>query len=322
MNASCARNDCTLAETNKCLLNNDPQTCEHRLTAETLIKNLGAPVLPTPAQAPVLRPSLTLGTEEIGKLFNRTSCIMVGILGLPDAGKTAALVSLYLQLSNRQLKNFDYRHSESLSAFEQLSRGLRNWKRDALPEKLTAHTVIADGRSPAFLHLRAYCEDQDRLVDLLLPDLPGEWTADFANLNRGDRFEFLASCAEIWIFVDGRKLKNLETRNGTLRTLDITVRRISSLLGESTPALKIVSTWADAADIDESWLQEILDKTRANGRQLSLVKVASFSDSDLVPPGTGIASLVEGLLCSRPDEAAYSEPARQTSRRAIMNFRG
>lgn len=322
MDSVCPHADCTFADTGKCLFNNDPQTCEHRLAEHLIVNDPRAPLLSTPPRAPMLRPSLTLGTAEIGKLFNRASCIMVGILGLPGAGKTAALVSLYLQLSNCELKHFDYRHSESLAAFEQLSRGLRKWRRDALPQQLTAHTVIADGRSPAFLHLRAYYERQDRVVDLLLPDLPGEWTSDLANLNREDRFYFLSSCAAIWLFVDGRKLMNLETRNSTLRNLDVTIRRISAMLSANAPPIKIVSTWADAADIDESWLKPVIDRAAAEGCQVSIVKVASFSDSAVVRPGSGIGTLVEGLLIAKQDEATHYAPQRHVGGREIMNFRG
>lgn len=320
--AVCTRSDCTVAETGICLLNNDPEICEHRVGSVHSATDLLAPVLPTPRRSSNLRASLALGTDEIGEVFNRASCIMVGILGLPGAGKTGALVSMYLQLANRQLKGFEYRHSATLSTFEQLSRGLRDWNPSMVAQQLTAHTEIADERTPAFLHLRAHHEGQNRLIDLLLPDLPGEWTFDLAQLNRTERFSFLGSCQQIWLFVDGRKLTRLETRNTSLRGIAVTIRRVIAMLGDNKMPIRIVTTWADAAVVEDAWFDEIFLQAARDGWSVSAIKIASFSDSAEVVPGTGIDALVESLLATSPDIAAHTEPAPKTGRRSVMNYRG
>ncbi|WP_373994352.1 hypothetical protein [Duganella sp. OV458] len=52
---------------------------------------------------------------------------MVGIVGLPGAGKTACLVSAYLLLAKGQFEGFSFADSDTLRAFEHISRGSRMW---------------------------------------------------------------------------------------------------------------------------------------------------------------------------------------------------
>src|SRR5206468_4014081 len=107
-----------------------------------------------------------------------------------DAGKTAALVSLYLLVSRDKLGGRHFADSRSLMGFDQISHGARRWNEGALPDQLTVHTELGDDRSAGFLHLRLRSDDGET-VDILLPDLPGEWTAALIDSNRVDRLEFL-----------------------------------------------------------------------------------------------------------------------------------
>ena len=116
---------------------------------------------------------------------------VVGILGEPDAGKTASLVSLYLLLSRGKLTGFKYADSRTLMAFQEISQGALRWNEGEHPQQLTTHTKLADGRSAGFLHLRLMPTEGSEAVDLLLPDLPGEWTTALTDSNRFDRLDFL-----------------------------------------------------------------------------------------------------------------------------------
>jgi hypothetical protein len=101
---------------------------------------------------------------------------LAGILGSPKAGKTALLVSLYLLAANGKLEGYKIADSETMRGIDDISRGARRWNQGQVPEEMTIHTELADERTPGFLHLRLRRLNDGKMLDLLLPDLPGEWS--------------------------------------------------------------------------------------------------------------------------------------------------
>src|SRR5947208_2715449 len=102
MDAPCSQKECTVLQTGRCLLENDPATCPNRhagdaTTADDIAGQL-RPALTQPPAKPKFPASLTLSLEDAAIISSRRYATVVGILGLPDAGKTAAIVSLYLLL--------------------------------------------------------------------------------------------------------------------------------------------------------------------------------------------------------------------------------
>src|ERR1022692_2425728 len=98
MERLCRKEDCTVSQTGRCLLNNDPETCPERLPAPSSTDG-AAPIselveaLPSPAPHPKFPSSLTLSLSD-SRLEPRSEYWhLIGILGAPDSGKTAALVS-------------------------------------------------------------------------------------------------------------------------------------------------------------------------------------------------------------------------------------
>ncbi|MEH2469277.1 hypothetical protein V1281_001472 [Nitrobacteraceae bacterium AZCC 2161] len=85
-------------------------------------------------------------------------CTLIGILGDPDSGKTAALVSLYLIASYTQHEGFGFADCRSLMAFNDISQRARHWNEGAPPDQMTVHTEAPDERTAGFLHLRLLCE--------------------------------------------------------------------------------------------------------------------------------------------------------------------
>ena len=62
----------------------------------------GAVVLPAPEEAGRFTSSGALGLDEVRALMRKEYCQVIGLLGEPDSGKTACLVSLYLLLCREQ----------------------------------------------------------------------------------------------------------------------------------------------------------------------------------------------------------------------------
>src|SRR5690349_12991431 len=121
---------------------------------------------------------LELGTEDALEITQSRYAHLIGVLGSYDAGKTCFLLSLYLMASRGVLPaKYAFAGSLTLKGFEDRARRLREWKGGALPSQLVDHTSLADPRRPGLLHLALRQRSGERKrYDLLLTDLPGEWS--------------------------------------------------------------------------------------------------------------------------------------------------
>ncbi len=286
---TCEKKDCTVAVTGKCLLNPSATECPHFRPAAKA---------PTAAEVPGTAPAKAvtstppprtfhsgqeLGTRQAAELMTGRYAHLIGILGAVDAGKTCFLSSLYLLASNRlAAPEYAFAGSLTLQGFDDRARLLRTWKDGILPEKLAEHTTLADPRSPGFLHI-ALQNRIGRRLDLLLTDLPGEWTK--ALINRADtaaRFEFLKRADGLLVVLDGPALESNEKRHSEVQRHRLLLQRLRDDVGVSTsvPLVLVVSksdrlttgeTPAAANDLMR-WATEL-------GFSPRLVRVAAFSAS-------------------------------------------
>lgn len=296
MSGQCGQQDCTVAETDICLLNNDPSTCPERLYEDD-VEGAGAAVdEPSTAQMPLSR---TYGLAEARQLITTRYVHLVGILGEPNAGKTACLVSLYLLMARDKLQDFNFRDSRTLMAFEEISRGARLWNEGQLPEQLTVHTELADDRTAGFLHIRGKSAPLGAVVDLLLPDLPGEWTSALIEKHRVDRLEFLRRADAVWLMVNGAELTAPETRQVTLHRSRLLIQRLASFL-EAPPPVILVVTRRDECVGDETSIAELCAEGQDHGLNMKVIQIASVSANDEVEPGHGIPDLIRSTI-RRPE---------------------
>ncbi|MBW8832478.1 MAG: hypothetical protein JF606_24380 [Burkholderiales bacterium] len=326
MERACRRQECTVAQTGICLLNNDAATCPER---EAIV---GASVdimasLETVLQAPKAKPkfpsSLTLSPSDLEKLTGRNYCRIVGILGAPDAGKTASLVSLYLLVSHARLDGFEFCDSRTLIAFEEISRGARRWNAGKPPEQMTSHTELADERTAGYLHLRLRSVDADEPFDLLLPDLPGEWTTSLIDNNRVDRLDFLKSADVIWLMIDGQNLIEQQTRMRAIHRVGLMMQRISKLLAPSVPPVTLVITRLDLGTPPNETIERLHAEASAQGIEMTIRHVASFADREGVAAGAGISDLIREAACSNgpPLRNFWADDQKRTGDRAVLRLR-
>ncbi|KVK72170.1 hypothetical protein WS90_35365 [Burkholderia cepacia] len=340
MSGSCKFDGCTIDETGICALARDPSTCSNRVANEiagtTLADaqsndemelrsddRLGAPVLDQPVRASAFPSSRTLGLEDLNALMGKRYVNVIGILGDPESGKTACLASLYLLVSHAKLEGWSFADSKSLTAFEEIARGARDWNDGKAPEQMTVHTELADDLRPGFLHLRLVRLSDGRRVDLALPDVPGEWTQAFVNTARSDRLDFLKSAEVIWIVLDGRTLANIEKRQGLIARVGQLVGRLSTMLSGRAPRLMVVVTHRDLHVLDDNVTGRLQTELARRGVTAEIVGVAPFSDDpDNVPAGFGIADLIDltvGKPMVRPTFWQSTEPVEGD--RAYLTYR-
>ena len=288
MALGCARQDCTVADTGVCLLNNEPSSCPDRLAAEGA-EATAAGDRPSKVVLPGSR-ACTLSAAK--GLMAKRYVHLVGILGEPNAGKTGCLVSLYLSVGQRCLDGFSFADSRTLMGFEEISQGARRWNEGQIPEQFTDHTVLPDNRTAGFLHIRLARMQEGDSVDLLCSDLPGEWTTELIDRNRVDRLEFLKRADVVWLVVDGTETVAPDKRQVCVHRTTMAIRRLGSLLPRGR-RLVLVVTRRDEEAPDESVVSTICAEGKRCGFETESVAVASFSkDGGEVPAGTGIPRLI------------------------------
>ncbi|MFZ4877195.1 TRAFAC clade GTPase domain-containing protein [Janthinobacterium sp. Mn2066] len=252
-------------------------------------------------QAPEVKPSLprsgTMGLHETNLFMSQRYVNMVGIVGLPNAGKTACITSLYLLLAHSAMSGFRYLDSKTLMAFEEIARGSRRWNDGSAPKQMTSHTELADDRQAGFLHLRMKRDADGRKFDLLLPDLPGEWSRTLISAGDSARFEFLRSAEAIWLMVNGADFLQPGTREVAIHRMTNLIERLAALLLGARPRTILVATWRDKGDFPNSGLQRIQEYGKTFGMTIEFASIASFSDTE-VQPGAGIADLIDKTLNS------------------------
>jgi hypothetical protein len=250
-------------------------------------------------------------------------CRVVGILGSPDAGKTASLVSLYLLLSRARLEGFEFCDSRTLVAFEEIGRGARHWNDGRVPQQMSTHTELADERIAGFLHLRLRHTESAEKFDFLLPDLPGEWSTSLVDNNRTDRLAFLKSADVIWFMLDGRKLIDPRTRILATHRAKLMIQRICAFLAPSIPRLLFVITRLDMGRPTEQTLKSLKEEAAAHSVSTEIVHIASFTENPEVKAGTGLSQLLTRTVAVEGGVRVefWADDADRTGSRAMLRFR-
>ena len=313
----CLNNECTVAQTGLCLLNNQPDECPERVSGheEDLRGDANLthdePVLPTIEDTPRFPPSTALGMGDVRALMGKEYCRIIGLLGAPGAGKTACLVSLYLLLAHNRVDDFTFADSKSLTALDELSRGARNWH-DGMPEQMTVHTKLRDGRSTGFLHFKLNRKSDCTRLHLFIPDLPGEWSTDLIDNNRTDRVRFLRAADAIWVMVDGRTLIEKAQRLGAIHRASVLIDRIAALFSPDIPTVRLVLTHLDIGKPAEESLQKLLELAARSDIDLSISHIASFSENEEIPAGAGISDLIAQTVAGPVSDGDFWPDRRKT----------
>lgn len=177
----CAKEDCTVAVTGKCLLSHIPvETCPHVRVAEQENQDQAPEQTQPSFPTTLVYPGNELGLRQVSEIFSSRYGHLIGVLGAHATGKTCLLCSLYLLASCGDLRPTRlFAGSTTLPGFESRLRLLRKWSGAGLPDKIVDHTALPHPREPGFLHITfKETVPGEALRDLLFSDLPGEWTTD------------------------------------------------------------------------------------------------------------------------------------------------
>jgi GTPase SAR1 family protein len=301
---TCSKADCTASATGTCLLGKpSPEECEYYVPIPS--DSLAEKIASIEGPARTFHAGIELGTIDTLQVSSGSYTHFIGLMGPYNAGKTCFLLSLYL-LASRQLlpDGFFFRRSLTLQGFEDRARKLREWKGGALPQQLADHTNLADDRRPGFLHLGLVKKDEQ--FDLMLSDLPGEWTTSL--IKRAEtaiRWDFLKRADGIIIFLDGTELVGRDRINHVIRAKQLLHRLKDTLqIAVDLPLVLLVSK-ADELEMKQPELvNEITQYASEMGFNPRLILCASFSrNPELVPNGAGVVAALEHILAQSQPES-------------------
>lgn len=318
----CRLDGCTMSQTGVCALSHQPDQCPNYMEETLLPESLGEAVLETPASNPTFPLSGALGTADVSMMLSKQYGRVIGVLGAPDSGKTASLVSLYLLLANNVMSDYSYADSRSLLAFEEIARGARRWSEGGATDEMTTHTELRDDRSAGLLHLRLRRKSDSRRFDLFVPDLPGEWTNELIDQNVAYRFDFLKSADVVWLMMDGSAFFD-QRRALAVHRICRLIDRVAALMPTRPPKLLLVITRLDLGVPEEAKIEPILRRAATSGLSIEVCHIASFSDVQAVTPaGQGIEELIARTIASSASEIPFwpdSPEAWETSRQILQN---
>jgi GTPase SAR1 family protein len=302
---NCSKNECTIAATGKCLELHAPADCPNARPA-TATPNAAMSATPVRAAARVFPPATELGLKDALAIMQGGYAHVIAILGATDAGKTCMLNALYLLASSAGLApRFRFAGSLTLAGFELRTRRLRKWQNGKLPDQLAEHTTHDDPRNPGLLHLAlADSENGARRIELLLTDLPGEWTTGLIKqVKRAAQFEFLQRADGLIIAVDSKKLRDAGQRHAELLSLEHLLDRLADAVNlDRRIPIFLVACKADSSGIDvPPELTRVVAHAQMKGFTAQALVVASFSHNPgEVANGYGIQSLVEAIVDYQP----------------------
>jgi len=337
---ACQKPDCTVAATGRCLISHpDPLNCPHFRSGgdvvelaeeqeepEAIENKPEDEVRPLVAVGRTFHQGVELGSDDAVEIMRARYTHLIGVLGSTDAGKTCLLSSLYLMASGGSLPaGYQFAGSLTLQAFEDRARGLREWERGALPSQLVDHTILAHPRQPSLLHLAIREKDADRRrFDLLLTDLPGEWTDHLVlRAANASSFDFLRRADGIIIVVDGKLLVS-DQRFLEVQRIRQFIERLSTDVGISrdVPFVLLVSKSDEIAMQMPEGAIELKSYLESLGYRAAALSAAAFSRKpEDVKSGTGVFEAIETLIKSASIDINDSPPHASSTGRSFMRFR-
>lgn len=314
-NGICQEERCTFAETGICLhSHNPPESCPHLEKSATanaataqVTSDAELPVVGTTVSAMLGRTfhsGLEFGSQDALEISRSRYCHLIPTLGASNAGKTCFLLSLYLMACrNRFPAGYQFAGSLTLKGFEDRARHLRLWKGGSLPEKLADHTVLGDSREAALLHLAIRKNGDDaRRLDLLLTDLPGEWSTTLIDRkSSAERLRFLQRADGLIVVIDGPALAG-STRHVELARSKHLLERLRTDVGVDVriPTVILISKGDEIAMKLPSAAADLANHAKTLGYNARVIVAAAFSHDSSIANGTGVFETVEAMIAPAP----------------------
>jgi hypothetical protein len=234
MALSCNYPNC-YPEDRECQAGNKPfEKCPHLRRGDDADENRSA--TPSNEELNGRRVSWTssvLGQADLEPLAGRSRVLLLGLVGLENAGKTTFLALLYSLLrAGQAIPGYRFAGSYTLAGWE-LIAGYLTFDGSQNQVRFPPHTSRNAGRVPGMLHL-ALRDEAGRLRDVVFTDAPGGWFDEWRSHEQA-----VGAVGAEWIyaqgdgfllFADSAELTS-ENRNTTRSAIEMVADRLVAKLG-------------------------------------------------------------------------------------------
>lgn len=189
--------------------------------------------------------SNSLGMKNLRLISERSSPIIIGVIGLSNSGKTTFLSMIYLMLlSGKKIGDWSFVNSFTLRGWENIINGLK-WSPGNI-YKFPPHTSVNDGRAHGLLHLSLRLGEKTK--DIVFTDVSGEWFLNWAKDKNHENAEgalWIQKNADGFIFLSDSDKLSSDDFLRRAEAIDETEILLDRLTGElqQRPA---IFTWAKA----------------------------------------------------------------------------
>ena len=312
----CTNPDCTLPEGGRCARVNELTEPERQCT-DLLRQTTAVPedrLEPSPLSRSAFSPDPApwsgrhLDPVEAERLLWRSPARTFAVLGSYGAGKTCLLTSFFLQLASAGRAALPYRFagSRSLHGFRELAERAASWEGDPTQD-IVDHTPVSESDRPGtWLHvsLRPESLHDDRVVDMLLADLPGEWVDQYTghdDARAKRRLPFLRRCDGFIVLADADELLSKTGRTRASRT-GVLVRRLSSIAGKRKPLPPIAVVFSkfdlvlDRSEPPDGWSIDPLAWGPLGKKARAILAALQQAQDTGIPAGAFAVSAFPGAL--------------------------
>jgi hypothetical protein len=149
-------------------------------------------------------------------------------------------------------------------------------------------------------------------VELLISDLPGEWSSQL--INRADtamRFDFLERADAVVVVVDGPRIAQNASRHAEVMSVKLLLQRLAKTV-KVDPRVPFVLLVSKCDELDmrlPAGLTELEEQARNLGFRPVTVATASFSRKPhSVPNGQGVLDVMRAIVAREPAPATLATP--------------
>jgi len=164
------------------------------------------------------------------------------------------------------------------------------------------------------------------MFDLLLTDLPGEWTDNLVlRASYAEAFRFLNRADGIILVVDGKQLMSDEHRHGELQRMRYFSDRLANDVNVSrdTPFVIVVSKSDEIGMQMPPAANDLRDHLVSLGFPATTISAAAFSRTpETVRNGTGVFDAIERILFHPVSSNGASRESLEPDARTFQRFRG
>lgn len=251
-----------------------------------------------------------LGLADLGFISGRGRPFVVGIAGSQNAGKTTLLGAWYLLLGRgaASVANRQFAGSYSISGWEAVSGSLR-WK-PGQPPSFPPHTTSRSGRAPGLLHLSFWDDRDQRSLDYLFADAPGEWFQRWA-INRdsveGTGARWIADRADVFLIIADREALSGESMGSARNALRLLARRLADeRRGRPVALVWTKSDVAVSPEMEQAVRKSVMD-VMPKTVEFSVSVVSSGTEAD--GNGVGLDALFKWIMEVRRARSILPSPS-------------